>query len=135
MKSWPELSERKPEHLTFQRAKAASPSVIDFFPSLTDFQASKGLSSLNYRELGQRMWNCDETGISTSFASQKVLEKRGFRDVSEIGSGSGREYIANLFCGSAVGERLSPYVVYNAETLDPSWTVGWPQGTRYAVSS
>ena len=136
LKRWPELSERKPEHLTVQRAKAASPSVINnFFSSLTDFQASKGLSSLSYGELGQRMWNCDETGISTSVASQKVLVKRGSRDVSEIGSGSGREYITNLFCGSAVGERLSPYVVYKAETLDPSWTVGGPQGTRYVVSS
>ena len=30
---------------------------------------------------------------------------------------------------------MSPYVVYKAETVDPSWTVGGPQGTRYAVSS
>ena len=34
-----------------------------------------------------------------------------------------------------MGERLNPYVVYKAETLDPSWTVGGPEGARYTVSS
>ena len=43
--------------------------------------------------------------------------------MSDIGTSSGREYTTTLFCGSAVGERLNPYVVYKAETLDPSWTV------------
>lgn len=136
LKRWPELSERKPEHLTVQRAKAATPSVIAaFISSLGSFLESKGISSLSYGELGQRLWNCDETGISTSVASQKVLVKRGSRVVSEIGGGSDREYITSLFCGSAVGERLTPYVVYKAETLDPLWTVGGPQGTRYSASS
>ena len=49
LKRWPELTERKPEHLIVQRAKATSPSVVDAFYSnltnLSDFQASKCLSS------------------------------------------------------------------------------------------
>ena len=99
-KRWPELTERKPERLTVQRAKAASPSGVDaFYSNLSDFQASKCLSSLSYGELGQRIWNCDETGITTSVSSQKVLMKRGSRVVSEIGTGSGPEYITTLFCG------------------------------------
>ena len=53
--------------------------------------------------------------------------KRGSRVVSEIGTGSGGEYLTALFCGSAVGERLNPYVVYKSEKLDPSWTVGRPK--------
>ena len=82
-KCWPELTERKPEHRTVQRAKAASPSVVDaFYSNLSDSQASKCLSSLSYGELGQRIWNCDETGIATSVSSQKVLMKRGSRVVS-----------------------------------------------------
>ena len=30
---------------------------------------------------------------------------------------------------------INPYVVYKAETLDASWTVGGPEGARYTVSS
>lgn len=40
-----------PEHLTIQRANAASPSSMhDFIASLTDFLDKSGLSSLSYME-------------------------------------------------------------------------------------
>lgn len=54
--------------------------------------------------------------------------------MSEVGCGSGREHITTLFCGSAVGGRLPPYVV-RAETIDSGWTVGGPPSTLYSVSS
>ena len=69
-------------------------------------------------------WNCDETGLCTctSVSSKRVICQRGVRVVSEIGSGSGRENITVLACGSAIGERIPdpPYVVYKAQNLDVS---------------
>lgn len=88
---------------------------------------------MKYAKLGQRLWNCDETRICTSVATRKVLIKRGTRVVSEVGCGSGREHITILFLGSAIGERPPPYVVYKAETIDHSLTVGGPPNTLYSV--
>lgn len=85
---------------------------------------NKGLLDLKYAELRQRLWNCDETA---SVAIREDLVKRETRVASEVCCGSGREYITTLFCGSAIGERLPPYVVYKAETNKHSWTVGCPQ--------
>ena len=36
-----------------------------------------------------------------------------------------------MFCGSASGQILPPYVVYKSEHLRTTWTKGGPQNTRY----
>ena len=128
LQRWPELCERKPVHLTVQRAIAATAeNISQFFDKLTHFKTI-GLLDLSYADLGQRLWNCDETGICTSVSARRVLVKRGTRVVSEVVCGSGREHITTLFCGSAVGERLPPYVVYKGRQLTMA-------GRLYSVSS
>ena len=89
------------------------------------------LTELSYSELARRLWNCDETGVCTAIASKKVLAKRGEKNVHETGGGSGRDYITILGCGSAIGERLPPYVGKN---LLANNTQGGPPGTRYSMS-
>ena len=88
---------------------------------------------LNHADLGQHLRNCDETGIRTSVAARKVIVKKGTRVVSEVGCGSGKEHITTFSCGSAVGERLPPYVVFKAENIDGNWTTGSPPDTLYSA--
>ena len=92
--------------------------------------SEEGVLDQSCNERGRRMWNCDETGLCTctSVSSNRVICQRGVRVVSEIGSGSGRENITVLACGSAIGERIPdpPYVVYKAQNLDASWTADGP---------
>ena len=133
---WPSLSERKPEHLTIQRAKAGSTEVVDkFYSNLENILQEEGLLTLPYSELGRRLWNCDETGLCTSVTSKKVIVRKGQKDVYEIGTGSGRDNITVLACGSAIGERVLPYVVYKAKTTNPSWMEGGPHGCMFSVSN
>ena len=40
-----------------------------------------------------------------------------------------------MFCGSADGKMLAPYVVYKAKNLYKSWCQGGPKGTRYDATS
>ena len=40
-----------------------------------------------------------------------------------------------MFCGSATGEVLPPYVVYRAENMWDTWVSGGPKGARYNRSS
>jgi len=54
------------------------------------------LKEFNKKDIGQRVWNCDETGFCTAVASKLVLAKRGAKTVHEVGGGSGREYITVL---------------------------------------
>lgn len=134
-KRWPELTERKPQHLTIQRAKCCTPEIIEgFFTTLQEVLTDEGVLQLPYSDLASRLWNCDETGLCTSVTSTKVIVRRGDKQVVEIGSGSGREHITVLTCGSAVGEKLPPYVIYKAKTADPAWMENGPLGTRYASS-
>ena len=48
--------------------------------------------------------------------------------------GSGRDYITVLGCGSAIGERLVPYIVYKGKNLMTNHTCGGPPGTRHSMS-
>ena len=75
-KRHPELVQRKPQHLTKARAKAADPRVLDeWFAKVKLLFHSTALQDLNETEIAKRLWNCDETGFCTAVASQKVLAK------------------------------------------------------------
>ena len=90
------------------------------------------INQLTPSERGRRIWNCDETGICMAVASRKVLAHRGEKNVHETGGGSGRDYITLLACGSAIGEKLPPYILYKGKNLMADHTHGGPPGTRYS---
>ena len=85
-------------------------------------------------DLGSRLWNADETGFCTAAAGQRVLARRGSREVHETAGGSGRDYVTVLGAGSADGVRLAPYILYKGVNLYLRWTEGGPAGAMYGVS-
>ena len=89
---------------------------------------------MSYSERGRRLWNCDETGTCTAVASRKTLTRRGEKNVHETGGGSGRESITILACGSTIGEKLLPYIVYKEKNLMTAHTEGGPLDTRYSCN-
>lgn len=110
---WPSLAERKPQHLSRQRAQCASQEVVDaFFGRLKNLFETSGLKDAP--DLDKCIWNCDETGFCTAVASQAVLTRRGAKEVHETAGGSGRDYITVLgkclvlWC---VTPSFSPYIV------------------------
>ena len=119
LKRWSsELSVRKPQHLPTHRVVSATVAVLDsWFLHVRAVLEKAGLDTLPLDELQKYLWNCDETGFSTSVASKKILAKRGEKDVQETLGGSGRDYITVLGAGSADGTRLPPFVVYKAKNL------------------
>ena len=91
------------------------------------------LKMLDMPDLSKRLWNADETGFCTAVASQRVLAKRGAKDVHETAGGSGRDYITVLGVGAADGTRLPPYILYKGCNIF-RWTGGGPAGSLYGVS-
>ena len=103
LKRWKKsLSVRQPQHLSTHRAASATAEVMDtWFKRVDKVFREAGLSELDPEELKHRIWNCDETGFSTSVAAKKILAKRGDKDVHDTVGGSGREYIMVLGAGCA----------------------------------
>jgi len=91
------------------------------------------LKMLDMPDLSKRLWNA-ETGFCTAVASQRVLAKRGAKDVHETAGGSGRDYITVLGVGAADGTRLPPYILYKGCNIFFRWTGGGPAGSLYGVS-
>ena len=74
-KRWPTLVQRKPQHLPKQRALAGNPTALwEYFTKVDNLL--KKLQIVDAADLAKRMWNCDESGISTAVASSAVLAKR-----------------------------------------------------------
>ena len=80
------------------------------------------------------MWNADETAFCTSVASNRVLARKGAREVHEMSGGSGREHYTVLGAGAADGTRLPPFVLYKGVNLYSRWTTCGPAGAVYGVS-
>ena len=85
-------------------------------------------------DLASRLWNGDEAGFVTSGASQRVLARKGAREVHETSGGSGREYHTVLGAGAADGTRLPPFILYKGRNLYLRWTYGGPAGAVYGCS-
>lgn len=63
-----------------QRAIAASQDTIhNFFVKLHTYFQTKGLLDLKDADIGQRLRNCDETGICTSVSARKVWSKEALK--------------------------------------------------------
>jgi hypothetical protein len=133
LKRWPTLVQRKPQHLPKQRALAGNPTAVQEYFSKVQALLER-LDIVDVDDLAKRLWNCDESGISTAVASNAVLARRGSRWVHETGGGSGREMITILGCGSAAGDRLPPYILYKGKHLYSTWTFNGPVGAVYSCS-
>ena len=98
----PTLVSRKPQHLPKHRAIAGNQATVEgFIAKVTTLLRSRKL--INAPDLGDRLWNCDESGICTSVASKYVLAKRGSKWVHETTGGSGREVTTIHTGGAASG--------------------------------
>ena len=135
LKRWPQLSERKPEHLSKKRAEGVTQAVVDeWIDTVQKAFEEYNVIQFSGDDLTKRLWNADETGLCLDATSKTVLARRGAKSVYEIGGGSGREYITVLGCGSADGVKLPPLVVYKAKNLWARWTKGGPAGATYTIS-
>ena len=65
--------------------------------------------------------------------SQKVIAKRGTRCI-EIVQEHSKTNISLMFCGSADGKLLPPYVIYKSQSVYVTWTQGAPRGTVFNCS-
>ncbi|KAJ8721086.1 hypothetical protein PYW08_006551 [Mythimna loreyi] len=78
----------------------------------------------------ENLWNFDETNLSDNPGQKKVIAKRGAK-YPELISNTSKSSISIMFCGSAKGELLPPYVVYKSKQLWSTWTEQGPKEARF----
>lgn len=63
-----------------------------------------------------------------------MIFRKGVKYAEQV-KNHGKEAITVMFCGSAAGDILPPFVIYKAKHMYESWRVGGPDNAKYAVSA
>ena len=77
--------------------------------------------------------NYDETNLSDDPGNEKLIFKRGIKYPERIQNYT-KGSMSIMFCGTASGDLLEPYVVYKALNMWNSWTTYGPPRARKKTS-
>ena len=108
---------------------------IDGFYDLIENLFKEKCLKLDDPFLPSCIFNCNETGINTNpVKTAKVFVNKHDKDAHLEAPTAGKTMFAVLFCVSASGKYLPPFVVYKGLNLYHSWTGDIPQGTQFACT-
>ncbi|CAD6208597.1 GSCOCG00012747001-RA-CDS [Cotesia congregata] len=127
-KRHPELSIRKPQHLSVSRAAVSCEELQEWFKNTGAYLESKNLSNIS----PTRIFNCDESSLLLCPDAESVLAEKGSRAVYKIVDG-GKEALTVLFMYRADGVRGPPMLMYSFKKTVPKKIVdntptGWGIG-------
>ena len=74
----------------------------------------------------QNIFNFDETNLADNTSSQKMLFRRGVKYPDNVANFT-KSCVTVMFCASATGVLLPPFVVYKRDTLYTTWTQRGPK--------
>jgi len=128
LKRHPELSVRSPEPTSLVRAVGFNKPVVLKFFELYKEELGKDAFS------GDRIWNADESGLTVVHKPQKVLAKKGDKQVGRITSGEKGETITIICAMNATGTYLPPTMIFKRKRMTQLLLKGSPPGTVGEVS-
>lgn len=125
-----ELSNRTCQNL--KKAKAAVPpeEITEYFNQLQHTLLEENAEGDMVNIPAERIYNYDETNLADDPGVKRCIFKRGIKYAERI-KDSSKASISLMYCGSAAGVLLPPYVVYKSTHLWQSWMEGGPPLTRY----
>ncbi|CAG8432881.1 4710_t:CDS:2 [Diversispora eburnea] len=123
MKNHPDLSFRVPQALSEAHAQRGNLIIInDYFKKLQIIIQEHSLTA-------DCIWNMDETGFALSPKIQKVLSKKGARQVHKISHGNVNDHISVAPTILAAGEYVPPLIIYKCIHMIPGLLTGAPAGS------
>ncbi|XP_065671687.1 uncharacterized protein LOC136089564 [Hydra vulgaris] len=124
------LGKRKSELLTKARANDLSLKILTDFFELYE----KTLNNNNLFDRPHCIFNLDETGLRTDPTAGKIFVRKTSKTAYYIAPSCGKSMYTLLFCGSANGQCLPPFVVYKAIYLYDVWCQNGPENALYGVT-
>lgn len=128
LKRHPQLSLRKPEATSKNRVLAFNRADMDV---LYDNVATL-MEKYNFRP--DRIYNVDETGITTVHKPSRVLAPKGRKQVGSISSGERGQTTTVVCCMSAAGQYVPPMFVFKRMRMKEGLSKNGPVGSIYHCS-
>lgn len=129
MRRHPNLSLRQPESTSLARCKGFNrQNVTHFFDILQNLVDQ-------YHIDATRIYNVDETGFSTvQKKSQKIISKKGKKQVGTVASGERGVNTTLVVCTSASGHYVAPMLIFKRKRMMAELAEGAPPGCLVEVS-
>ncbi|CAF1090463.1 unnamed protein product [Adineta steineri] len=120
---------KKSYPLEKKRAALTISQIDDWFELLNNI-----IQENNLQDRPAQIFNSDESGMSDNIGYSKVIVHRQTSNAYRIQGGSGKSYVSVMFCASATGFLLPPFVIYKAKRLFTDWCIGGPPNTVFETS-
>ena len=120
----PDLTVRTANLIKRSRAALSHDDVHAFFDNFE--RSAAGIPPEN-------IYNCDETNLQDNPGAKRAIFSRGVKYAEKVSDHS-KSAISVMFCGSASGVLLPPYVVYKSNNCYESWMKGGPKGAIYSAT-
>jgi len=124
-----ELSIHSPQATSVSRAVGFNrPKVNQFFELYKNLVKEGNIDA-------SKIWNMDETGVSTVQKPCKVLASKGKRQVSKITSAERGRLVTAVCCFSASGQYVAPMLIFPRARMSDALMKGAPVGSIGVASS
>ena len=118
------LSIKQPESTSLARATGFNKVQVDRF-----FQLSRKIIS-DCNIAPDKIFNMDETGISTVQKSSKIIAQKGVKQVGKISGAERGKTVTAVCCINSIGCYVPPIFIFPRKRLTPALMNDAPQGEK-----